>query len=378
MNHCAVFFNTQIRDNSLHDNLAVAMGDFCFNPVRCLFNGNEVAIIESKVYYLHDDSKLTTLSEKALHCLRIVAAIVLLVPGLLLGTLFKGMGYLSQSVRDNHQMVVLHEASIDKPKEELWSQLVRKTKSIQLKFLSEDQVNHRFTDIFCPQTTAVVVADRYLHANKVGEGITKRAFVASQAPLEKDYETFWKAIYETNSTIFDLTTENDQTDGGVTKYYPDMSNPSLECESMSINLSEIAPSAQLHSPVLYYTDTYQLINKSGQEKEIKRFHYPDWKDFSVVSLSVLQLLVQKVEEISPDPKDVVWIHCRAGVGRTGTLITALILKEKIERGEINAENLEVCLIDILIKLRQQRGPDFVQQKAQLDLLVQYAHSLISS
>lgn len=72
-----------------------------------------------------------------------------------------------------------------------------------------------------------------------------------------------------------------------------------------------------------------------------------------------------------------WIHCRAGVGRTGTLITALLLKEKIESGVIHKQNLDDSLIDLLLQLRHQRGPKFVENKAQLDLLRRYAESLLA-
>lgn len=253
----------------------------------------------------------------------------------------------------------------------LWLHLEQNTQvQLQgLEFLSEDDLNHRFSNIRCPKKTAVSIAGQHLHANKVGEGIAQRSFVASQAPLIEDFETFWKAVFEAGSTIFDLTTIKDQADGGVTKYYPDELNKSVRYGSISVTLIGLNG----------YTYVYQIENvETRTVKNITRCHYADWKDFGAVSLSELHALVQKVETLSPNPKDLIWIHCRAGVGRTGTLITALILKEKIERGEINEENLVDSLEDIIIELRKQRGCHFVQQKAQLGLLYQYAHFLIET
>ena len=255
------------------------------------------------------------------------------------------------------------------PITDLWLHLERKTQAqLQgLEFLSAGDLNHRFSDILCPRKTAVVIAGQYLHANTVGKTIAQRSFVASQAPLAKDYETFWKAIFERNPTIFDLTTIQDQANGGVTKYYPDKLGQTMKYGAMSVTLIKV-------SGWIY---TYQIQNTETMfVKNIKRCHYADWKDFDAVSMPALHGLVQEVETLSPNPKDLLWIHCRAGVGRTGSLITALVLKEKIERGEINKENLDDSLVEIIVELRKQRGPNFVQQKGQLDLLRQYANFLI--
>jgi protein tyrosine phosphatase len=257
------------------------------------------------------------------------------------------------------------------PITDLWPHLEKKTQAElqRLEFLSIDVPKHRFFDIRCPRKTALAISGRYLHANKVGEGVAERSFVASQAPLLEDYETFWKAILEHNPTIFDLTTIQDQIDGGVTKYYPERLNQTIRCGSMLVKLVKVSDR----------THTYQMENiQTRVVKNIKRFHYADWKDLGAVSLPALHLLVQEVETLSPNPKDLLWIHCRAGVGRTGTLITALVLKEKIKSGEIHIGNLDASLVDIIVELRKQRGPVFVQQIGQLDLLRQYADSLLKN
>jgi len=259
---------------------------------------------------------------------------------------------------------------VERPIADLWGELGQKTEVQEqgLEFLPAKDLNHRFANVFCPQKTAILVGERYLHANRVGEGIAQRSFVATQAPLEQDYAIFWKAIFENGSTIFDLTTIDDQTKNGVTKYYPDQLNETMKYGSMSVKLVEINDR----------TYTYQIENTETRTvKNSKRYHYANWMDLSAVSLPILRELVQAVETLSPDPKEPTWIHCRAGVGRTGTLITALVLKEKMKRGEISKANLDASLVDVLIKLREQRGPIFVQTQQQLDLLRRYAESLMA-
>lgn len=255
------------------------------------------------------------------------------------------------------------------PLADLWDLIERETLNqlSGLKFLSAKDVRHRFSEIWCPKETALVVDGQYLHANKVGEGITQRLFIASQAPLVEDLALFWKAVFESHATIFDLTTFKDQKDGGITKYYPTELNQSVEYGSFSVKLTGIR--GNIH--------TYLVENKvTGEERSIRRYHYAEWPDFSAISLSALDFFIDEFETLVPNPNDLAWIHCRAGVGRTGTLIAALILKEKVLSREIRKENLDASLVNLILKLRSQRSPVLTKQMVQLDLLRQYALSLM--
>jgi protein tyrosine phosphatase len=254
------------------------------------------------------------------------------------------------------------------PTATLWSVLKEKTLSAveNIDYLSSIEVHHRFQNIRCPRQTAISIEDQYLHANRIGQGMTQRILAASQAPLKEDYELFWKAIFKNNFTIIDLTTAEDQLTRGVTEYYPNQLNQVINYGVMSVKLIQESDD----------THTYQITNTLTHEvKNINRYHYSDWLDFDAVSVASLHELVQKVELLSPDPQNGTLIHCRAGVGRTGTLITALILKEKIKDGSINGANLDTSLLNLIIELRKQRDPRFVQEQVQLDLLRQYADFL---
>jgi len=237
-----------------------------------------------------------------------------------------------------------------------------------LKFFSVDKLPHRFpVNVFCPEATAIWADGRPMHANRVGEGITKRLFIASQAPLVQDYERFWQAAFVHSAAVIDLTTIEDQTKGGVTKYYPEKLGKTVKYGKMLVTLH------QIKGNLFFYKVKDTEI---GITREIKRFRYDSWKDFSAVNLPTLQMLVKQVKTLVPNSDDIVWIHCRAGLGRTGTLITALILEEKIQKGEITKENLDVELVKLIVSLRKQRGPGFVQSQEQLDLLRQFAFSLL--
>ncbi len=252
--------------------------------------------------------------------------------------------------------------SIDK----LWKRL--ETQTAPPDYLRANQVNGRFTDIGCPKDTAIQIGDDYLHANLVGEDVSARRFIAAQAPVEEDYALFWESAWQQEGMIMDLTTAEDR-DKGVTIYYPTTAEKTKIYGNFQVEL--VQESVEEGAKIYQYRMTHQETKES---KIIQRVHFDQWLDFNAVSLDHLKTLVAILEK--DESGKTPCIHCRAGVGRTGTLITAFILKEKIKNKEIHAGNLESALMDLILKLRRQRGEYFVQQPVQFKLIRDYGKFLL--
>jgi hypothetical protein len=109
---------------------------------------------------------------------------------------------------------------------------------------------------------------------------------------------------------------------------------------------------------------------------VDRIHYTDWKDYSSTSLNDLDKLVCLLLDNENLKKRPLLIHCRAGVGRSGTLLAAMRLKAGIQEGKIHADNWEKELEKIVLELRADRGPGVIQNFEQLHLLSQYAERLL--
>lgn len=250
--------------------------------------------------------------------------------------------------------------------EELWNILDEKTQaqSLSLKYLSQKEVCQRYAFLPCPKSTALKINQKYLHANNLGKGLSHRSFVASQAPLLVEHPLFWQAVFERNCPIVDLTSSLDQNETGL-PYYPMELNSSNDYGDFSVALTKEKDN--------FFE--YQMKNAGGEKKVIKRFHYPHWLDNTAMSLNPFNDLVSRLESSFQD--ELLWVHCLGGIGRTGTLITGLILKEKILKGEITHITLKQALLNLVLHLRKERGSCFVYKKEQFELLLQFGEHLIS-
>lgn len=157
MSSCSVFFNSRVESNHLSFRCADIpknLGNWCLTPIHYLFNGNEITIthcsqfpteVKHEAIYKNDkvgqtflqrvrEYKSTFLNVVALIIFAIafipvqiykaitwdptfyktVFAIAFLVPGLILGSVLKGLSYLSKSIRDEHSLAVMHFTPIER------------------------------------------------------------------------------------------------------------------------------------------------------------------------------------------------------------------------------------------------------------------------
>ena len=114
MNNIGVFLNNRtVSKHFLLADLPVRFGDWCLTPVRCLFDGNKVVVgFRNTSLSVDHEKEYSAKNEWSYkpkrNFLRVVASIVLLIPGLIIGSAFKGLGFLSQSIRTRHRLAVIH------------------------------------------------------------------------------------------------------------------------------------------------------------------------------------------------------------------------------------------------------------------------------
>ena len=71
----------------------------------------------------------------------------------------------------------------------------------------------------------------------------------------------------------------------------------------------------------------------------------------------------------------IFVHSRLGFGRTGTLLTAYFLKQKIVRKCSHISQIASIVKDLILRCRMQRGLCFVENSEQFFLLLQYGRTI---
>lgn len=238
----------------------------------------------------------------------------------------------------------------------------------------------RFNDIPCPKETHFKFdhekSDLYLHANHVI--LNDRQFIATQYPMiyeAMDFklcESFWK-MSTTSCLIVDLTNSSDHNKG-LTKYAPEEEDDELGFGNTFVVCNKKESVSSLNSI------NYRYSIETGEDESfsIDRLHFKNWPDQNAIGVDELDRLVDFVNDKHKNQNQSIIIHCRAGVGRTGTLMVACAMKPMILNGTITSENLKETMEKLILSGRSQRGPHFVQTISQLQLLCEWAESLLQN
>lgn len=120
MNHFEVFFNTRLTN---YQGKAAWIGDWGLTPVRYLFNGRDVCIINPEevhhVVSFHTKGKENRSStsyfmySEAKNMQKTLLALVCLIPGLVL-SIIKLISYLFTEIREKHQIILDHFSPLEK------------------------------------------------------------------------------------------------------------------------------------------------------------------------------------------------------------------------------------------------------------------------
>ncbi|WVF67739.1 hypothetical protein IAT40_002498 [Kwoniella sp. CBS 6097] len=196
--------------------------------------------------------------------------------------------------------------------------------------------DNRYSNILAYDRTAVVVGEegKYLNANRVEDG-KGGIWIAAQAPTPRAFDTFFQALYTGAATgkrsrdviLVQLTgwEENGMPKADFYLEHAMDHLPLTVVKSEQIpTISSTVTHLQLGHPQSPQSSSQtQSRDGGGGAVTIHHYHFDAWPDHGVPKgkdVTALRNLVTEVEEKRKELSSEVWVHCSAGVGRTGSFI----------------------------------------------------------
>ena len=228
---------------------------------------------------------------------------------------------------------------------------------------SEDPMNstkNRYSNIKAYDATRVklevvdnVPHSDYVNANFVEASTGGTKYIATQGPQPQTFESFWRMVWEANSTVIVMLTkeiENSRTK--CDRYWPDPTQPQLAYGDIIVSIERTA-NAEFH------VVRHLTLQRNGETRSVTQFCYTGWPEQGnpedTTGLLEFQREVKSVKRTAENP---VLVHCSAGVGRTGVFIAADTLDREEQRKSGQAsvfdavKSMRMCRTQMVQSLHQ--------------------------
>ncbi|XP_045696282.1 tyrosine-protein phosphatase non-receptor type 3 isoform X5 [Phyllostomus hastatus] len=233
-----------------------------------------------------------------------------------------------------------------------FEQLYRKKPGLAITVakLPQNLDKNRYKDVLPYDTTRVLLqgSEDYINASYVNMEIPAadlvNKYIAAQGPLPHTCAQFWQVVWDQKLPLIVMLTT--LTERGRTKchqYWPDPpdvaehGNFHIRCQSEDCTIAYV------------FREMLVTNTQTGEEHTVTHLQYVAWPDHGVPDDSSDFLeFVNYVRSLRVDAEPVL-VHCSAGIGRTGVLVTMETAMCLIER------NLPVYPLDIVRKMRDQRA-----------------------
>jgi protein tyrosine phosphatase len=219
------------------------------------------------------------------------------------------------------------------------SALTEQTSQSKSASLYYNRHKNRYGDVLPNEDTQVrlshlegVTGSDYINANFVrGETPSSSCFICGQAPLPQTFEDFWRMVWEQEVPVIVVLMrlkENGRVKGHM--YWPGILKETKQYGNIKVTLKM----AFFFSSIKIRIFNIEHV-RTLKEREVVQLHYKGWPDFGVPETTrPIRELVHLMNAFrqSAAEKGIAgpaFVHCSAGIGRTGTFITISLAFEKL-------------------------------------------------
>lgn len=214
---------------------------------------------------------------------------------------------------------------------------------------------NRYPDITANRSNMAKISSKssqYINANcmTIGQGMV----IATQAPLPKTFVHFWSMLWYYRTDLIIMLTK--LIEGKKIKahaYYPTKLNEIARFNNMTVKLISIDHSPQQSS----ITREFEVFNTDENDGYVvTHIQYTEWPDFGAPADTEHDVIKTIVDTTLTNiiGGSIPIVHCSAGVGRTGVLLT--IINYIMENGKYFNRNTMSTNVDTTIaNLRKQRN-----------------------
>lgn len=192
----------------------------------------------------------------------------------------------------------------------------------------------------------------YLSANDVLTPLQE--YIVGQGPLETTILDFWRAVIEANiPTILTLSMPAD-AGGRNPPYWEKARYPIVVCgwKIQEMDAEEVVDASAVAPLQRIVKRTFRAVHEESEEtRTISHIHYENWPDNRAPEPSLFHRFLHFVSTIHPVSSLPIFVHCSAGLGRSGTFVVAHSLCKEIHA-------LHPPIINIprrIVELRMQRA-----------------------
>uniref|UniRef100_A0A673H6P2 Tyrosine-protein phosphatase n=1 Tax=Sinocyclocheilus rhinocerous TaxID=307959 RepID=A0A673H6P2_9TELE len=217
--------------------------------------------------------------------------------------------------------------------------------------LPQNLSKNRYRDISPYDATRVILkgTDDYINANYINMEIPASSlinrYIACQGPLPNTCPDFWQMTWEQGSSLVVMLTT--QVERGRVKCHQYWPNPS---GSATYGGFQVSCQTEEGNSAFLVRDMILTHIESGESRELTQIQYLAWPDHGVPDDSTDFLdFVALVRSKRAGKDEPVVVHCSAGIGRTGVLITMETAMCQMECGQ------PVYPLEIVRTMRDQRA-----------------------